>query len=284
MKSVIRRRRVSSIIGYNWANSGGGSPVDPNIALGDTFLTSNAKTRAYWNFTTQLTGVEGAAITSVSDLRGNGWTLSNFSGAATPVEGKIQVGLNEVTTLNAFTPPGTESALVGTTASTNLLKNSVEVHLLVNIFDGVPSGTLYLFGAGNGATQNFRVGVNTSGNLKLEYAASGAGVSTLTSSGNALINGLTGITLIRLICDFSTDVISGFVNGVPVTFSLTSGNAISTWNPANWVCSKGVGVGGHWDSVFSDDGSVNKHILKCAVTDLITPDESIQVAASFLNY
>lgn len=262
----------------------GGSLIDPNIALGDIFLTSNAKTRAYWNFTTQLTGVEGAAITSVSDLRGNGWTLSNFSGAATPVEGKIQVGLNEITTLNAFTPSGTESALVGTTASTNLLKNSLEVNLLVNLFDGIPSSATYLFGAANGGTQFFRIGVNTSGNLTLEYAAAGAGLSTLTSSGNALINGLTGVTLIRVICDFNTDVISGMVNGVPITFSLTSGNAVSTWNPANWICSRGVGVGGHWDGAFTNDAIVNKHILKCAVTDLITPDEYIQVAASFLNY
>jgi hypothetical protein len=257
--------------------------VDPNIALGNTFLTTNAKSRAYWDFTTQLTGVEDAAITSVADLRGNGWDLGNFSGAATPVEGKIQVGLTEITTLNAFTPSGTESALVGTSAATNLLKNSVEVHLLVNLFDGQPSSALYLFGCSNGGTQYFRLGVNTSGNLTLEYAAAGAGLSTLTSSGNALINGLTGVTLIRLICDFSTDVISGYVNGVPISFSLSSGNAVSSWNPANWVCSKGVGVGGHWDSVFTNDTGT-KHILKCAVTDLITNDESIQIAASFLNY
>jgi len=263
----------------NQANS-----ADPNIALGNTFLTTNAKSRAYWDFTTQLTGVEDAAITSVSDLRGNSWTLGNFSGGATPVEGKIQIGLTEITTLNAYTPSGVESALVGTSAATNLLKNSVEVHLLVNLFDGQPSSALYLFGCSNGGTQYFRLGVNTSGNLTLEYAAAGAGLSTLTSSGNALINGLTGVTLIRLICDFGTDVISGYVNGVPISFSLSSGNAVSSWNPANWVCSKGVGVGGHWDSVFTNDDTINKHILKCAVTDLITNDESIQIAASFLNY
>lgn len=262
-----------------------GDTTDPNIALGDTFLTSNAKSRAYWNFTTQLTGVEDAAITSVTDLRGNGWDLGDFSGAATPVEGKIQIGTIEITTLNAFTPSGYEKALVGTTASTNLLKNSVEVHLLVNIFDGQPSSAMYLFGVANGGTQFFRVGVNTSGNLTLEYAASAAGLSTLTSSGNALPNGLTGVTLIRVICDFGTDVISGYVNGVPVSFTLNSGNAISAWNPVNWACAKGVGVGGHWDSVFTNDSpGTNKHILKCAVTDLITNEEYIQLAASFLNY
>lgn len=260
----------------NQANS-----ADPNIALGNTFLTTNAKSRAYWDFTTQLTGVEDAAITSVSDLRGNGWTLGNFSGAATPVEGKIQVGLTEVSTLLGYTPSTYEYGLVGTTAATNLLKNSVEIHLLVNLVDG-QLGTQYLFGASNGGTQRLRISINTSGNIVLEYAI-GAGGSTLTSSGNALINGLTGVYLIRVILDFGTDVISGYVNGVPISFSLTSGNAVSTWNPANWICTKGVGVGGDWDGAFTNDVGT-KHILKCAVTDLITSDEYIQLAASFLNY
>jgi hypothetical protein len=264
----------------------GGTLPDPNIALGNTFLTTNAKSRAYWDFTTQLTGVEDAAITSVADLRGNGWTLGNFSGAATPKEGKIQIGLTEVTTLNGYTASGYENGLVGTTAATNLLKNSVEVHLLIDLIDGNPSSAIYPFGCSNGGTQYFRLGINTSGNITLEYAAAGAGLSTLTSSGNALVNGMTGVTLIRLRCDFGTDVISGNVNGVPITFSLTAGNAVSSWNPANWVCSKGIGVGGHWDSAFTNEGGsiINKHILKVAVTDLITDEEYIQLAASFLNY
>lgn len=262
----------------------GGDATDPNIALGDTFLTSNAKTRAYWNFTTQLSGNEGDATGNVSDLRGNGWTLSNFSGAAFPIIGKMQEGLREVNVLNAYTPSTYEYGLVGTGASTNLLKNSVEVHLLINIFDGRPSSTTYLFGVANGGTQTFRIGLNTSGNLTLDYAAAGAGGSNLISSGNALPNGLTGVCLIRLICDFGTDVISGMVNGVPVSFTLNSGNAISTWNPANWVCSKGIGIGGHWDSAFTNDADNVKHVLKTSVTDLLTDDEYLILAASFLNY
>ena len=259
-----------------------GEQTDPNIALGDAFLTSNAKTRSYWDFTS-LSGSEGDAITSVSDLRGNGWTLGNFSGSATPLVGNIQSGTTLIKTLHSYTASGFESGLVGTGAATNLLINSVEVHLLVNLFDGRPSSFLYLFGCSNGGTQYFRLGVNASGNLTLEYAAAGAGLTTLSSSGYALPNGLTGVTLIRLVCNFTTDVISGMINGVPITFSVGSGNAISSWNPALWVCSKGIGVGGHWDSSFTNDTGATKHTLKCAVTDLITDDEYLQLAASFLN-
>jgi len=28
-----------------------GEPIDPNIALGNTLLTTNSKVRAYWDFT-----------------------------------------------------------------------------------------------------------------------------------------------------------------------------------------------------------------------------------------
>lgn len=262
----------------NQANS-----ADPNIALGNTFLTTNAKSRAYWDFTTQLTGVEDAAITSISDLSPNSWTLENFAGAATPVEGKLQVELQEIKTLAAYTSAGYEKGLVGNSASTNLLKNSLEVFLLINLIDGQTGGTQWLFGVSNGGTQNFRIGINATGNIEVQYAAAGATNSVLTSSGNALINGLTGMTLIRVIFDFTADVISGYVNGVPVSFTLNSGNALSVWNPANWTCSKGIGIGGHWDGVFTNDTG-NKHILKIAVTDILTNDEYIQLAASFLNY
>jgi hypothetical protein len=189
--------------------------TDPNIALGDTFLTSDAKTRAYWNFTTQLSGNESDAITSVSDLRGNGWTLGNFSGGAFPIIGKMQEGLRQVNVLNAYTPSGFEHGLVGTTAATNLLKNSVEVHLLLNVFDGQPASTIYLFGCGSG-TLNFRIGVNTSGNITVDYS-SFTTLSQLSSTGNSLINGLTGVRLIRVRLDFGTDTISGIVDGGFVT-------------------------------------------------------------------
>lgn len=277
LSNAQNKKKIFAIL-----SASNGEQVDPNIALGDAFLTSNAKTRSYWDFTA-LSGSEGDAITSVSDLRGNGWTLGNFSGSATPLVGNIQSGTTLIKTLHSYTPSGTESGLVGTGAATNLLKNSVEVHLLVNLFDGRPSSSLYLFGCANGGTQYFRLGVNTSGNLTLEYAAAGAGLTTLSSSGYALPNGLTGVTLIRLVCNFTTDVISGMINGVPITFSVGSGNAISSWNPALWVCSQGIGIGGHWDSAFTNDAGVTKHTLKCAVTDLITDDEYLQLAASFLN-
>lgn len=269
------------------SNSGGGS-LDPNISLGDTFLTTNAKTRAYWNFTTQLTGVDDAAIVSVADLRGNGWTLGTQSGVNTPKEGVLQEGTNTIKALKAATASTLKQALVTNTAAQNLLIGSPEVHMLIDLTDGQQAGTMVLFGSANGGTQFFRLRVNAAGNLQLEYAAQAAGLSTLTSSGYVIPNGFTGIHLIRLRCDFVTDVISGMINGVPITFSLTSGNAISTWNPAIWTSgARGCGVGGDWSGSFAADGSAlatPKYILKTAVTDLLTDDEYLIVAASLLNY
>lgn len=259
-----------------------GTYVDPNIAVGDWFLTSNAKTRAYWDFTA-LTGAEDSSITSVSDLRGNGWTLTNNSGGFTPTVGYLQSELNTIYALKALTQSGTKQALFTSTAATNLLKNSVEVHLYVCLVDGQNSATNILCGTGNGGTKQFRITVNSTGNIVVNYAAQGT-QSVLTSSGAVFKDGFTGFTLLRVIFDFGTDTISGMINGISITFSLTSGTAISAWDPSLFVSLSGFGIGGNVDSTaWTADTTNYKYILKAAVTDLLTDDQYLTVAASFLN-
>jgi hypothetical protein len=159
------------------------------------------------------------------------------------------------------------------------------VHFLISFEDGRNASNNTFFGSANGGTQFFRLRVNSAGNITLEYAASGAGLSTLTSSGATFPDGLTGVHLLRIRCDFTTDVISGMLDGIPLTFSLTSGNAVSTWDASTWTSSsRGCGIGGDWSGSFSADTSNLKYILKCAVTDLLTDDQYLQLASSFLNY
>lgn len=261
----------------------GGEQADANIALGTTFLTTNAKTRAYWDFTS-LGVSDGTVLSSYNDLSVGGvWDLDNASGVNNPKAGIIQRGTSYTTALRAKTPSTYKEAFKTTSAATNLLKNDVEVHLLINLEDG-QIGTNILFGSADGGTRYFRFRVTSTGLLQLEYAAGASGLSTIISTGTVLPDGLTGVYLIRLRCDFTTDVISGMINGIPITFSVSSGNAISTWNAANWVSTRSCGVGGSYDGAFTADAIVVKYILKGAVTDLLTDDEYLILAASFLNY
>ena len=265
--------------------SGSSEVADPNIALGDAFLTISATTRAYWDFTT-LSGADGTVLSSHEDLSISGtWDLDDGSGVNNPKSGIIQRGTSSVACLRAKTASTYKEAFKTTTAATNLLKNDVEVHFLISFEDGRNASNNTFFGSDNGGTQLFRLRVNSAGNITLEYAASGAGLSTLTSSGATFPDGLTGVHLLRIRCDFTTDVISGMLDGIPLTFSLTSGNAVSTWNASTWTSgSRGCGIGGDWSGSFSADTSNLKYILKCAVTDLLTDDQYLQLASSFLNY
>ena len=263
--------------------SGSSEVADPNIALGDAFLTTSATTRAYWDFTT-LSGADGTVLSSHEDLSISGtWDLDDGSGVNNPKSGIIQRGTSSVACLRAKTASTYKEAFKTTSAATNLLKNDVEVHLLINLEDG-QIGTNILFGSADGGTRCFRFRVTSTGLLQLEYAAGASGLSTIISTGTVLPDGLTGVYLIRLRCDFTTDVISGMINGIPITFSVSSGNAISTWNAANWVSTRSCGVGGSYDGAFTADATVVKYILKGAVTDLLTDDEYLILAASFLNY
>lgn len=259
--------------------------VDANIALGDAFLTTSATTRAYWDFTT-LSGSDGTVLASHEDLSTSGtWDLDDGSGVNNPKTGIVRTGSRSVRALRAKTASTFKEAFKTTTAAVNLLKNDVEVHFLISLEDGRNASNNTIFGSTNGGTQFFRLRVNSAGNITLEYAASGAGLSTLTSSGATFPDGLTGVHLLRVRCDFTTDVISGMLDGIPLTFSLTSGNAVSTWNASTWTSgSRGCGIGGDWSGSFSVDTSNVKYILKCAVTNLLTDDEYLKLAASFLNY
>jgi len=266
-------------------NSGNQISIDPNIALGDTFLTTNAKVRAYWNFT-GIAGNDGDVLTSYNDLSLSGtWDLTNSVGANNPKLGKIQDGTDVVSCLRAKTASTIREAFITTLPAVNLLKNSVECHFLMKFEDGQNASSNIFFGSSNGGTQFFRLRVTSTGRLQLEYAAAAAGLSTILSDTVVIENGETGVYLIRLRLDFTTDVVSGMVNGIPITFSVSSGNAISAWNPANWTSNtRECGIGGEWSGSFVADTSTRKYILKSAVSDLLTSDEYLILAASFLNY
>lgn len=194
LSNAQNKKKIFAIL-----SASNGEQVDPNIALGDAFLTTSTTTRAYWDFTT-LSGADGTVLSSHEDLSISGtWDLDDGSGVNNPKSGIIQRGTSSVACLRAKTASTYKEAFKTTTAATNLLKNDVEVHFLISFEDGRNASNNTFFGSANGGTQFFRLRVNSAGNITLEYAASGAGLSTLTSSGATFPDGLTGVHLLRLI-------------------------------------------------------------------------------------
>lgn len=278
LSNAQNKKKIFAIL-----SASNGEQVDPNIALGDAFLTTSATTRAYWDFT-ELGTDDGTVLTSYNDLSLSGtWDLDNASGANNPKSDIIQRGTSSTTTLRAKTASTFKEAFKTTVAAENLLKNNVEVHMLLSLEDGRNASTNILFGSANGGTLKFSIRVTALGEIQIQYASYTA-ISTSTSTIVCFPDGLTGVHLLRIRLDFTTDVFSGNFDGIPLSFS-TTGTAIASLDPSFWNSgANGCGIGGEWSGSFAVDTSNLKYILKAAVTNLLTDAEYLNLAASFLNY
>lgn len=275
MKSVIRRRRVSSIIGYNWANSGGGSTPDPGLV----YLQENAK--LFYDFT-QLVGADGSAITSVEDLGPNNIDASNEAPAETPVLQYSQWGDQMIRTFKAFANSGTtqRNILIANTTGVGQLKTDFEV-----LWVGANSDDQNrdFFGCSTG-TDVFRANI-TANKIRFEYRYSATTarrfVSETTSTVfTALTN--SGLRLFRVKFDFTNDVFKFWIDGVeqPMTSLVDAFNLI---DPAKWTNTNKLCIGS-----YNNSGTIslynNYHLMKnFTITPILTDAKVINVSNYLMN-
>jgi len=247
----------------------------PNTNLGFSYLVGNAKTG--WVFT-GISGAEEDAITSVASVAGTSNALTNNAGGLTPRLGFTQIETSIYSGLNANTESGTspKEAMISINQPDIYFQSDFEVLITFRLEDG-QSSSQYLMGVANGGTQRFDIAVNPSGDIVFRIGA-GAAISTFTATGNALSNNYTGVVYLRSRFDFTNDEMSVFLNGVPLTVSLTSGSAFSTINPANFNFNIiKLGVGGSWDGAFAADAN-HKFIHKLFITPLMSSSNALYVA------
>lgn len=258
---------------------------NPNIALGNTFLTTNSKVRAYWNFT-NIDGDDWDILTSHPDNSVNGtYNLINNSGAFTPSIGFFNIGETVVSALRSRTTSGVEKAFITSQVATALGNGEREFHFLFTLQDGIQTDGNRLAGilANNGAVITTRI---EAGKIHFTYGYGGNTCNYL--SDNAVVsNNSTDIHLLRV--RMTTTSVTMMVDGIVTPCSLSSGVAISTITLSGFSTPLAYGVGGVIGNANSlttfriDTPIPYKYILKHAITDLLTDIEYLYLSASFLN-
>jgi len=275
--TLSRKRRVSA------------SSVNPNIALGDALLSSNSKTKAYWDFTA-LDGDDWDALTSLPDNSVNStYDLVNFSSTTNfnPSLGFFNVGESVVGTLRSRTSSGIYNALITSQVATGLGNGEREFHFLFTLQDGIASSGNRL----GGLEPNNNLGtmvtrIDSSGKIYFKYGYSNSFNCTYLSDSVVIANGTTDIHILRV--RMTTSGVTFMLDGVNVPCSLSAGVDISTITLSSYTSALEYGVGGS----LGNDNSIKrfvidsidyKYIIKHAVTDLLTDAEYLQIVASFLN-
>ena len=270
-------------------SSSSGEIVNPNIALGDTLLTQNTITKAYWDFT-NIDGDNWDVLTAHSDSSINGtYNLVNFSSTTNflPSLGFFNIGENVVSTLRARTSSGIYNAFVTSPVATGLGNGEREFHFLFTLQDGMA-------GVGNrlgGLEPNNNLGtmvtrIESNGKLYFKYGYSNSFNCTYLSNSAVIANGSTDIHILRV--RMTTTSVSFMLDGVNVPCSLSAGVDISTLTLSNYTSAIEYAVGGSLGNDnnikrFVSDLGDYKYILKHAITGLLTDAQYLQLVASFLN-
>jgi len=263
-----------------------GESVNPNIALGDTLLTANSKTRAYWDFT-NIDGDDWDVLTSHPDISVNGtYNLINNSGAFSPSLGFFNIGENVVSALRARTTSGVNKAFITSQPATEFGNGEREFHFLFSLQDGQTTDGGRLAGILQNIGYNIITKVSPSGKIYFRYSQTPSNVFSEYLSDSAVIsNNVTDIHILRI--RMTATSVTMMLDGVNVPCSLSDGVAISTFTLSSYSTTIAYGVGGvigNSPTVFRiDDGIPWKYLLKHAITDLLTDEEYLQIVASFLN-
>lgn len=254
-------------IGTKYSNKVSYIMLSTTVGDGLTYLLANA--RAGWEFG-GIVGEENDAITSRTDVTGNGYDLDDFGGTLTPKISYIQKSIgNTVSCLKGNTASTIKDAMTTILAGENLCKNSFEVHTLIALNDG--QALQYLYGTSDGGTRYFDVKTTATGFIEIRYAANASGLSTWRASDNALPNENTGFVYLQVVMDFSLSVPRIIVDGKECTVALISGNTMATWTPANFRSTRAMGVGGSFSGSFAADTAlVYKNIHRMYFTDVVT--------------
>lgn len=250
---------------------------------GYTYLTQNAKLG--YNFTT-LTGAEGSAITSVEDLSTNNRDASNTSPAQSPTTVKAVNGANEYNVFKAFPSAGSKDILLANAVGNDLFKTSFEVWV---VWSATYSNTAYdfdLMGVGDGATDYFRMTLNTNQwNIQYRYSA-GGGKFFYALSPTTLFSAFPqGKTLIRFKMDFDSDVCKLWQNGNDLSLTFNGVHTIDTVNPSNFNCpTSKLAIGGYNNAgtITARTQAFNEYAF--AITPICTNQQAVDVSDYLINY
>jgi len=258
--------------------NGGQSTPDP----GYTYLTQSAK--LFYDFTT-LTGAEGSAITSVDDLSTNNRDASNTSPAASPTTVKVVNGANEYNVFKAFPSAGSKDILLANAVGNDLFKTSFEVWV---VWSATYSNTAYdfdLMGVGDGATDYFRMTLNTNQwNMQYRYSAGGGKFFYALSTTTFYSAFPQGKTLIRFKMDFDADVCKLWHNGNDLSLTFNGANTIDTVNPTNFNCpTSKLAIGGHNNAgtITARTSAFNEYAF--AITPICTNQQAVDVSNYLIN-
>lgn len=247
---------------------------------GLTYLQNNAK--IFYDFT-KLSGADGAAITSVTDLGPAGVSASNASPAASPVLMYSQWGKDMIRTFKAWSNSGTSSrdVLIANTFGETEFKTDFEV-----LWVGGQSNESDrdFFGVATG-TNVFRANI-ISNKIRFEYRYSAATARRFVSETSSTIytaSTLSGLRLYRVKFDFTNDIFKFWIDGVEQTMASLV-DAFTLIDPTKWAnTTNKLCIGG-----YNNGGTItlyaNYHIMKnFAVTPILSNQEVIDVSNYLMN-
>lgn len=235
-------------------------------ASGYSFLTENA--RAFWSFN------GSGAITTVSDLTGNGY---NLNVVASPFN-HTGVDYFEFRDLNNTTRGVlrlvNEGGPLLPSGNSSLLHNDHEFHI---VCAGWIFSFISLFGTYNFSSfRNYDAYIDANGKFIFRLS------SSVYTSTNKIYRG-TGSSLrryrnktyFRVVVDFTNDTVRLFVNGGEAPMTLTSGG-ISSLSP-NFYDMFGpfaIGAANNGNSSASQPATYFNDTYACAVTDLLSSSDA----------
>jgi len=262
---------------FNLLMNGGQSTPHPGLL----WLQQNA--RIFYDFT-KLTGADGAAITSVTDLGILGINASNEAPAQDPVLMYSQWGAEMIPTFKAWSNSGTvkREVLIANTTGENIFKSDFEIFWTGAVNNESDKD---FFGVANG-TNVFRVNV-IANKIRFEYRYSAATARRFVAETTSTVytaSTQTGLRLYRAKFDFTNDVFKFWIDGVEQAMTSLV-DAFNLIDPTKWAnATYKLGVGG-----YNNGGTIvlysQYHLMKNFVVAPIVPDEEVVNTSDYLmNY
>jgi len=238
--------------------------------------------RAAWDFTHMGKCLYETKDTVV-DFSGNGRNAFRDGTTFNPIVVETMIeGGNSITAAGCENTNVTKKCYVSDGAATNLFNTDFEIHMTLSLQDG-QIGSQYFFGLNNGSGRRLYLYFTSSGKVRLALTLAGNTVSEWESN-YAFQNNTTGAHYIRLRCDFTTDVLKMYIDGIETTITLLSGDAFNLINPASFSNTWGTAIGGtRTGSTTVQSANGNMLIYKAAVTPLLTNNQSLK-AANWFTY
>lgn len=254
-------------------------PTNPFITQGLTYLTNNAK--AAWDFTGITGNPYDNAPASLPDFTGNGFGLNNNAGALTPKLGVAVEGAITHSFISIYTPSGINNGYFSDLPATNLYNSDFEIHTLFKVGDGNPAADYSIWGLNDGAAKRFLVFITATGTIKIQINLNGAVQSFIETDNPVFSNNSSNLTYLRLVCDFTNDVVKIIVNGEDLAVTVT-GSAISNINPANFnsgLTGSAIGTSMRSATAFSFNQNSYCGVFKAAVTPILSNENNLKVGA-----